>query len=76
MDNFCRLCNTPTSNLIWCDELCRSLQLYGVFTSTEDVDGEIVRSWRRNIPPDPEKWKEWVNHRHGTPLEEVEEFSF
>lgn len=57
----------PTSNLIWCDELCRSLNLYGVFTK---------RGWRRNVPPDPEKWRAWVNHRHGTPLEEIETFSY
>lgn len=73
LENFCRLCDTPTSNMIWCDELCRSLELYGVFT-TKEKEGVRERSWRKNIKPDPDKWKLWVSHRYGTPPDEVEEF--
>lgn len=67
LENFCELCGVPTSNQIWCDELCRSIQIYGLFSKD---------SWRKGIKPDPELWRLWVNHRHGTPIEEVEEFTW
>lgn len=66
-ENVCRLCDTPTSNLIWCDEQCRSMQIYGLFTK---------ESWRKGVKPDPKQWELWVSHRHGTPIEEVEAFSW
>lgn len=66
-DHNCFLCDVPTNGTIFCDDLCHSLHLYKVFDK---------ESWRNSVLPDSEKWKLWVYHRYGTPLEEVEEFSY
>lgn len=65
--NNCNLCDMPCGYRIWCDSLCRSIEVYGLWTK---------EGFRKSKEPDPEAWKRWVNHRHGTPLEEVEAFSW